>query len=486
MSLRARLLLGVLVVGMALAVAAVAITQATRQNLIQQVDEQLTRSTPEGRGERRPDADDDGYPTPGTTPPGAIASSLYVGVLEPGADDLVTVSRPNLLTSSEAIPDLHGDEAARHVGGEPFTVGAEDGDLSFRVQVRAAGPDGRLAVFALPLTDVEETIRRLLLIQAAAAAAILGTLGLVTFWVLRLGVRPVREMTHTAMAIGEGDLSQRIPETAPGTEAGELGLALNQMLGRIEEAFDERSRSEDRLRQFVADASHELRTPVTTIRGYAELYRMGGLAEQTALDEAMRRTEQEASRMGQLVADLLDLARLDQGRPLQVAPVDLAELVADGAADLRAVEPDRPVSVEAAGPVAIVGDEALLRQIVANLTTNARVHTPAGTPIHLRVRPDQAGGAVLEVADEGPGMAPDVAARAFERFYRADPARARQTGGSGLGLSIVAGTVAAHGGHVELDSAPGRGTCVRIALPAVPPTAPPADPDAGADGPDGR
>ena len=257
MSLRARLLLGVLVVGMALAVAAVAITQATRQNLIQQVDEQLTRSTPEGRGERRPDADDDGYPTPGSAPPqgAAIASSLYVGVIAPGSDELVTVSRPNLMTSSEAIPDLHAEEAARHVGREPFTVGSEEGDLSFRVQVRAAGADGRLAVFALPLTDVEETIRRLLLIQAAAAAAILGTLGLVTFWVLRLGVRPVREMTHTALAIGEGDLSQRIPETAPGTEAGELGLALNQMLGRIEEAFDERTRSEDRLRHFVADAS---------------------------------------------------------------------------------------------------------------------------------------------------------------------------------------------------------------------------------------
>lgn len=179
--------------------------------------------------------------------------------------------------------------------------------------------------------------------------------------------------------------------------------------------------------------------------------------------------------MGQLVADLLDLARLDQGRPLQLAPVDLTQLAQDGAADLRAVEPDRSVTVEASGPATIVGDEALLRQIVANLTTNARVHTPAGTPIHLRVRAGADGGAVLEVADEGPGMAPEVAARAFERFYRADPARARQTGGSGLGLSIVAGTVAAHGGHVELDSAPGAGTCVRIALPALPPTPEPDD-----------
>jgi two-component system OmpR family sensor kinase len=199
---------------------------------------------------------------------------------------------------------------------------------------------------------------------------------------------------------------------------------------------------------------------------------MGGLAEQPQLDEAMRRTEQEAARMGQLVADLLDLARLDQGRPLHLGPVDLAQLAADGAADLRAVDPDRPVALDVPGDDAaepqadatVVGDEALLRQIVANLTTNARVHTPPGTPITLRVRGD-GDAVVLEVADEGPGMAPDVAARAFERFYRADPARARQTGGSGLGLAIVAGTVAAHGGQIDLDTAPGAGTTVRIRLP---------------------
>lgn len=220
-------------------------------------------------------------------------------------------------------------------------------------------------------------------IQALASVAILLALGLVTFWVLRLGVRPVQQMTATATAFGEGDLSARIPDSAPGTEAGELGVALNQMLGRIETAFDEQRRSEDRLRRFVADASHELRTPVTTIRGYAELYRHGGLGDEAALAEAMRRTEMEATRMGDLVADLLALARLDQGRPIDAPPVDLTTLAVDAVADARAVDPDRPIELETnltADSAIVIGDDAHLRQVLGNLVTNARVHTPPGTP----------------------------------------------------------------------------------------------------------
>jgi two-component system OmpR family sensor kinase len=474
MSLRARLLLGMAVVGAVLVVASIAIIGATERNLVRQVDEQLDRSTPSGReGGRRPPFG----PIPGESPNQQPPSALYAAIFDTATGETTTLRLPTTTASTPAPPDLDASTIFDRAGGPAFTVGATDGDLRYRVIIRIADENaddtanadtlGATAViYALPLEDVDEAIQRLLAIQAIAAAVILGVLGLVTFWVLRLGVRPVQQMTATAKAIGEGDLSQRIPESAPGTEAGELGVALNQMLGRIEESFDERSRSEDRLRQFVADASHELRTPVTTIRGYAELYRLGGLDDPPQLDEAMRRTEQEATRMGRLVADLLDLARLDQGRPLQLAPVDLAVLAADGAADLRAVEPDRPVTVDAPEPIAVVGDEALLRQIVANLTTNARVHTPPGTPIELRVRADDdADEAVLEVVDHGPGMTPEVAARAFERFYRADPARARQTGGSGLGLAIVAGTVAAHGGRIELDTAPGAGTTVRVVVP---------------------
>jgi two-component system OmpR family sensor kinase len=301
----------------------------------------------------------------------------------------------------------------------------------------------------------------LITLELAATGAIVAVLALVTFWVLRLGVRPIKRMTETASSIAGGDLSHRVPEGVPGTEAGDLGLALNGMLGRIEDAFDERTRSEDRLRRFVADASHELRTPVTTIRGYAELYRSGALDDDDELREAMRRTEQEAMRMGSLVDDLLLLARLDQGRPLEREAVDLSELAQDAVRDAHAVDPDRPISASVPGPVIVVGDDGRLRQVVGNLVRNAIVHTPAGTPVKVRVKRVD-GRARLEVRDEGPGMSSDVAAKAFERFYRADASRTRARGGSGLGLSIVDATVRAHDGVVSLDTAPGRGTTVRI------------------------
>jgi two-component system, OmpR family, sensor kinase len=307
-------------------------------------------------------------------------------------------------------------------------------------------------------------VARLVRVEALVTVAVLAVLGLVTWWVVRLGVWPVQRMTKTAAAIADGDLSQRVPDVVRGTEAGELGEALNTMLGRIEHAFAERGRSEARLRQFVADASHELRTPVTTIRGYAELYRTGGLRDEGELDVAMRRTEQEAVRMGSLVEDLLLLARLDQGRPLQRVPVDLDVLVRDAVRDAGAVDPVHPVTAVAAGGVVVPGDADRLRQVVTNLVGNARVHTPPGTPVEVRTS-REGDRAVLEVADAGPGMPPEVAERAFERFYRADPARSRHQGGTGLGLAIVQATVDAHGGTVSLSTAPGQGTVVRVELP---------------------
>lgn len=468
MSLRLRLVLGMAVVAVVFVAAAWSINRATERNLIRQVDQQLERSDQQVR--RGPDIDGDTDPGASGGPP----SALFVAIYDQASTQLTTVYSNNL-ASEPSAPALTGDQIVARAGTGPFTTGATEGSINYRVLVRPDARDGHEVVYALPLADVEETLRRLLTIQAIAAGAILATLGLVTFWVLRLGVRPVQQMTATAKAIGDGDLSQRIPDTVPGTEAGELGLALNHMLGRIEEAFDERTRSEDRLRRFVADASHELRTPVTTIRGYAELYRLGGLSDEHDLDEAMRRTEQEATRMGQLVGDLLDLARLDQGRPLNLRPVDVAQLAADAVADARAVEPDRPLDLDVPARAMVVGDDAHLRQVLSNLVTNARVHTPAGTPIAVRVH-DGDDEVVLEVADQGPGMSPEVAAHAFERFYRADPARSRHRGGSGLGLAIVAGSVAAHGGHVDLDTAPGRGATIRVTLPKTPPE--------GAEGPE--
>ncbi|MCU1371838.1 MAG: Two-component sensor histidine kinase [Ilumatobacteraceae bacterium] len=462
MSLRSRLLLGMAVVAAVLICASLAITRATEHTLIDQVDKQLARSGAAGR-----------FPGPvGGGPGQGPPSALYLAVIDVDAGRITTLRYSDTTDRGDSPPDLTASEALMHLGDRPFTVDAESSGLRYRAVVQHQERQNRTLVVALPLEDVDETIDQLLTIQALAAAAILATMGLVTFWVLRLGVRPVRDMTATAKAIGEGDLSRRIPETAPGTEAGELGLALNQMLGRIEESFDERTRSEARLRQFVADASHELRTPVTTIRGYAELYRHGGLSTEHDLSEAMRRTEQEATRMGQLVGDLLDLARLDQGRPLVLGPADLSALAADAVADAGAVEPERPLALDAPASAVVVGDEALLRQILANLVANARVHTDGDTPITVRVR-DEGPTVVLEVADRGPGMAPEVAAHAFERFYRADPARTRHRGGSGLGLSIVAGAVAAHGGAVALETAPGAGTTVRVTLPKRPAAPPP-------------
>jgi two-component system OmpR family sensor kinase len=275
-------------------------------------------------------------------------------------------------------------------------------------------------------------------------------------------------MTQTAARIAEGDLAVRVPEANPATESGQLAVALNQMLGTIEDALDERAQSEQRLRRFVADASHELRTPLTTIRGYAELYRIGGLRSPDSLDDAMRRTEQEAGRMGRLVEDMLMLAKLDEQRPLDVRQVDLVLLARDAAADARASAPGRTIMFETAvDSLVVTGDEDRLRQVIGNVVGNALVHTDDGVPVTIRVRIDDDRGpaAVLEVIDQGSGMPREVAARVKERFFRADPARSRNRGGSGLGLAIVDAAVAAHGGTVEIDSVDGRGTTVRLMFP---------------------
>jgi two-component system OmpR family sensor kinase len=332
--------------------------------------------------------------------------------------------------------------------------------------VRVRAGDDELHVTALPLTDVDNTISRLITVEVVATLLIVAVLAAVTWWVIRLGIRPIKRMTRTATAIaaGERDLSQRVPTMAPSTEAGQLGLALNHMLETLETAFAERTESQERLRRFVADASHELRTPVTTIRGYAELYRMGGLAAPGELDEAMRRTEQEAVRMARLVDDLLALAKFDEGRPLDRRPIDLTALVADAARDARAVDPERLITTELDGPIVVLGDEDRLRQVLANVVGNALVHTPPGAPIELATTTAD-GGARVRVTDHGPGMAPEVAARVTERFYRADRARARDRGGSGLGLAIADAAVIAHGGTITVDSVLGVGTTVTVMLP---------------------
>jgi two-component system OmpR family sensor kinase len=420
--------------------------------------------------DRGPFADGGGAPPP-VRPPGVGGESdvFYVARLDSAGNVLAEVT-PTLREGNEPPPDLPRLTAAavQQREGRPFTVSARGGGFDYRVLVTPTA-DGSV-VTAISLRELHSTVRRLEVIEVVATAAVLALLGILGFWVVRVGLRPLAEMGATADAIAAGDLSRRVEPTDERTEVGRLGVALNEMLGQIEAAFDERRESEDRLRRFVADASHELRTPLTSIRGYAELFRRGAAANPRDLATAMRRIEEEAARMGVLVDDLLLLARLDQGRPLERDPVDLVTVVEDAVHDARAVEPDRPIGFEPDGPLVVAGDDARLRQVVANLLGNVRVHTPTDTPVEVRLARDD-GHAVLEVADEGPGLPQDAAAHAFERFYRADPSRARGSGGVGLGLSIVDAIARAHGGRAEVESAPGRGATVRVVLPLAEPGA---------------
>jgi two-component system OmpR family sensor kinase len=467
LSLRTRLLVGMAFVAIVLVVVAVIVTATTRDELIGQLDARLASFSPGGGRELPTGGRDDPHgDVPQPPPDGAPErpSDAFQGYLDPDGD-LVTVFAPNVGDEEFAPPDV-ADVELPSAGSRNFTVDAAEGAGTYRVLAQRFGDV--TTITALPLDDVQRTISRLVVVEVVGSLAILAALGLVSWWVVHLGIRPVKEMTRTATQIAGGDRTVRVPESAAGTESGELAVALNTMLGSLESSLDQRAASEARLRRFVADASHELRTPVTTIRGYAELYRHGGLRDPAALDDAMRRTEQEAARIGRLVEDMLALARLDEQRPLDVRPVDLNALARDAAADARATSSERPIDVDLPiGPVVIEGDEDRLRQVIANVVGNALVHTDPQAPVTIRVTRSGTN-ATLSVDDRGQGMTSEVAARVTERFFRADPSRSRHRGGTGLGLSIVDATVSAHGGSVDIESEPGSGTTVRLTMPLAP------------------
>ncbi|WP_310720744.1 sensor histidine kinase [Streptomyces lydicus] len=314
-------------------------------------------------------------------------------------------------------------------------------------------------VIAESLGPTDDVVYWLIVADAVATLAALGGISLLGRGVLRVGLRPLRDVAATATAIAEGNVDQRIEVADRPSEIGEVATALNR-------AFDERQHSEERLRQFVADASHELRTPLTTIRGWAQLHLHGLARDPELVERAMLRIEDEAARMHSMVEELLLLARLDQGRPLATAPVDLGRLARDAVADAHALDPGRPITVEEQGEACAHGDEDRLLQVLRNLLDNALRYTPPGTPVSVTVRAPDGARVQLDVTDQGPGMAPGTASRIFERFYRGDASRTPGTGGTGLGLSIVKSIAEAHGGTVSVRTAPGEGSTFTVTLPA--------------------
>ena len=523
MSLRLRLLAAVgLIAIVALVVADFATYSALRNSLYSQVDQQLAHQVPRG-------IDELVDPVTGTVTfnkhcPSPYPSSVPAGPVENGggasgnSGEATGNSGPGpgggAQAGGRAFPNVFGIsylavvrqnggvveglECPAYVDGHSYrpqlpsqingfttqpdgsqvayftTASIAPGGPSFRVQATKFqdGPlSGDIVVQAQAIADQTSTLHTLFLTELAvtAAALVLALVG--GWWLVRLGLRPLADVETTADSIAAGNLDQRVPGAEQPTEVGRLARALNVMLERIQNAFDARIRSESKLkeneqhlRQFVADASHELRTPIAAVSAYAELFERGGAEHSEDLPRIAAGIRMETARMDRLVNDLLTLARLDEGLAMDMEPVELVSLVSESVRTASAVGPEWPVRFWAARPIEVEGDKDRLRQVMDNLLANVRAHTPEGT--HTTVRVEQVGAdAEIEVRDSGPGMPADDARRVFERFYRADPARSRASGGSGLGLSIVSAIVDAHQGTVSATSAPGEGMTVTVLLP---------------------
>ncbi len=461
-SLSGRLLIGIVsLVVVGLLIADTATYAALQSFLFSRVDDQLTNGRPAAVGVL-------GGPGPERDAAGQFPIGTVVELLRPDGSEIGNPLRYDFPSSQSMALPVRPSKLPQSTEQNPtlLTLAGTGGVDQYRAAIWPEDSfQGNYVLLAIPMNDVRATLGQLLQLELLISLGVVAATAVLAILIIRIGLRPLVRMGEVAQAIAAGDLTRRVEPANKQTEIGRLGLALNGMLSQIEAAFGERTRSEARLRRFIADASHELRTPLTSVRGYAEMLRRG--AEDSPEDSALarRRIEEESTRMSLMVDDMLVLARLGQGRPLEHAPVDLQAIAKDAVADAHAVAPQRTISLDAPSTVVVDGDDTRLRQAVGNLMRNAMVHTPAESPIEVALT-TRDGIAAMSVIDHGPGLKPDEAGRVFEPFFRADPSRSRDSGGAGLGLAIVAAVVAAHGGSVKVSETQGGGATFEVELPA--------------------
>lgn len=456
---------------------AITTTFVLRAYLIDRLDTDVTESLDRvqvairGDGGGRPAGDGQAPPSPLGNRSGSISA-----LVNPNG-----VVRTTVVTGAGELQSLSEPAAAALAGvdpGDDIRTMDIPGLGSFRVAA-ATNASGSVVVQGLPTADVDDTIDTIIVWEIVLTALGIAAAAAAGRTLVRRQLRPLRDVADAAHEVTTMDLTSgavgrttRVPDTLvdPLTEVGQVGEALNQLLDHVESALMARHESEQQARQFLADASHELRTPLSTIRGYAELVRRVQMSDPDDLATVLAKVESEAGRMTRLVEDMFVLARLDAGRGLQLAPVDLARLVASAVRDAEVVDPDRTwVADLPTIPVEVSGDEQRLHQLVTNLLRNGTAHTPAGTTVRAALRPE-GDTVVLTVADDGPGIDPDLVPTLFDRFTRGDSSRTRSSGGAGLGTSLIRAIAAAHGGTVSVTSRPGD-TRFTITIPTHRPLA---------------
>ena len=462
-SLRNRLILAsVVLASFAIIASDFAANAALRTYLISQVDDQLINisNTSLNRLDRAGiaplEADDKNSPFKILEPLRGVPTATSITLLDIDGN-LIGQVGGELGGKNFAVTGLKIAEVSQYKN-RPFTIEGKDGEPDIRALAQMLPTGMGSVIVADSLEKVDKTLSQLRFLFLILGLIALITIAMAARWIIALGLRPLEAVEDTAEAIAAGDLSARLPAAKPDTEVGRLTTSLNTMLARIEESFTARVESENKLRRFVADASHELRTPLTAIRGFAELHRQGAVVGEEKTKELINRIEKESVRMSSLVEDLLLLARLDQSRELAKEPVDLNTLITEAVASARAAGPNHPIEIKLeASEIFVLGDSQRIHQVIANLLANARTHTPNGTEISITAM-QGVSETTIAVSDKGPGLSKADQDRIFERFYRADPSRVRNSGeGSGLGLSIVDAVMKAHGGYVSVKSEVGQG-----------------------------